>query len=372
MDFHTELIKITEFPPLDEYLLKKRSSELSKIGNSGQITVSINPSNLVELARLGERFAADSCVDKNNFKYVVAESFIPNKHIETHLVRTEAKPEKVDKIQTRAEVQPIIPQLIVRERPGITYKPIRESNYQVLSKEPSMSEVPNVEQKNIIRIPGPSQKKNLEVKKAKSIGKKTVKMPEMPEVVFPSKTLKKSKSRKTKKHIKTILRDKSAPRKEDLSNSSMSERKTVTWDEMENNGDVMKEHEIKRKEHLDKFKYQYPSYLKDKEAKTHQDSLNKLEKIVEEEKEFLHEKGIYTPTSSQASKYQKTYQELEQEIKNIKNMLDESNDKQGDAEDDEDDDEEVEENASIEYSYSSDEAKIDDDKWMKPRFKSSS
>jgi hypothetical protein len=61
--------------------------------------------------------------------------------------------------------------------------------------------------------------------------------------------------------------------------------------------------------------------------------------------------------SSQGSKYQKTYEELEKEINSIKEMLNEDNPKGND-----------EENESIEYSYSSDEAKIEEDKWMKPRF----
>ena len=111
----------------------------------------------------------------------------------------------------------------------------------------------------------------------------------------------------------------------------------------------MRQHEAKRKEHLEKFKYQYPSYLKEKEAKTHQESLSQLEKIVEEEKELLHEKGIYTPNSSQGSKYQKTYQELEQEIKNIKDMLEEDN-KNKESQEDSDHEGEEEENASIDYS----------------------
>ena len=401
MDFHTELVKITEFQPLEHYLMKKKNSELIQISNSEKITASVNPSNLVELTRLGERFAIDSCVYDQDIKYVVGDELLPNKYISTHLFKNQETPDYANSFEAREKIMSIIPQLIVRQRPGISYKPLKESNYTSPSiefSEPKIISMPN--QKEITPIISvETKKKNQTLRKAESLNnKKTIKMNKESSGIKnstidrnPIQSKPKSKKNTRSKKIKTILRKKSEPQNEEISISSQSERKTVTWDELGNADQIMKDHEIKRKEHLDKFKYQYPSYLKEKETKNHQDSLNKLEKIVEEEKEFLHDKGIYTPGSSEASKYQKTYEELEQEIKNIKEMLEEDNNKkntenkiddyeyeegeegerEGEREGEEEEEEEEEENASIEYSYSSDEAKIDDDKWMKPRFKSS-
>lgn len=390
MDFHSELVAITEFRPFEEFLVKKKASELYKECSSNKITVAVNPSNLVELTRVGERFAPDSCGDCFALKYVVSDELIPNKETATRLVRKEEKPQCNFYSQERANVESIIPGLIVRQRPGISYKSLKDPIYTmpVRSEQALPVSQPTENQRKIATISKTQSNKKLletEPKKPKLIQSKTVKVP-----TIRRKSPK--KSGKGKKKVKTILKKKTSETKEEnISNSSASEKKTVTWEEVGNDDEITKEHEAKRKEHLERYKYQVPSYLKDKEKdlNNHEERLNELEKIVEEEKEFLNEKGIYTPGSSQASKYQKTYDELEKEIKSIKDMLSEDNRKQSDPkehdeksdddkqevyEDDEEEEdyyeeEEAEEGGSVEYSVSSDDAKIDDDKWMKPRFK---
>lgn len=374
MEFHAELIKITEFPSLDEYLVKKKNSELVKISQSDRITVAIRPSNLTELTRLGERYAPDSCVVSNDFKYVLAQDLIPNTLVNTHLHRDQEEIQPFTQLPNRAKVVSIIPGLIVRERPGISYKPIKETSFNSTGFEHFVPDAKGSENNydsidNTVEKPK-SFKKKIEKSPIRVPTAQTSKSKPDPKTLedSPKKTLKipsKKISKKSKK-IKTILRKKPVSNNEDYFNTSMSDRKTVTWDEsgkQEKDEEVMRQHETKRKEHLEKYKYQYPSYLKEKDSKIHQDSLSQLEKIVEEEKEFLHDKGIYTPGSSQASKYQKTYEELEKEIRNIKEMLNEDQKEKNNESD--------EENESIDYSYSSDKAENDDDKWMKPRFKSS-
>ena len=206
MDFYADLIKITEFQPLEEYLIKKRSSEIANSSKSNKITVSINPSNLVELTRVGERYAPDSCVDKGHFKYVVTEKFIPNQPVPTHLQRNEVEASVFKEIETRAHVKPIIPSMIVRERPGITYKPLKEASF---ISEPSVTET----------FPQKSPKilSTYKTKEIPASEEKTVKMP-----------LKTQKKAKSSKKIKTILRNKSNKPKEENLTQSISDRKTVT------------------------------------------------------------------------------------------------------------------------------------------------
>jgi hypothetical protein len=411
MDFHSELVKITEFAPLEEYLVKKKAGELLKTSQAKVITVAVNPSNLVELTKVGERFAPDSCVLGKDLKYVLHEKLIPNKEKPTHFESLARFSEFSSLDSSFPRVLPIIPDMIVRQRPGISYQPIKEVSYSSVSQESSLfdqdlksnntetppgqllkpvgrviaSEKALNEPKNssysqnktskagyVKNVKSQPEKSTVTIKRANSFKEplknssveKTFK-----EIRGPSATLGK---KKMKKKVKTILKKNQS---EDTNLSSNSEKKTVTWEEDEKN--LQREHEEKRKMHLDKFKYQCPSYLREKDSET----LNRLEKIVEEEKELLKEKGIVTPESSQGSKYKKTYEELEREIKNIREMLSEDREKPNSVEGEEEDEDyeereisdydeasESHENASIDYNYSSDDCK-DDKEWMKPRFK---
>lgn len=393
MDFHSDLVKITEFQPLEDYLVRKKASELGKTSQSGKITVSINPSNLVELTRVGERFAPDSCVDNIDIKYILSNKLIPNTHIPTHFERHKKDSVLSSFEESKVQVTPIIPNMIVRQRPGISYQPIRETSYISVNSEPSLIDEEKVSvksaptpgiQKQVIRIPSSLNKKLPNSGDNKEI---TVKNEEF--LIKPSektqkinagkklpvnKTLKISKTlkKKGKKKVKTILKKSNS---DEIDESSNSEKKTVTWEEDENN--IMKEHEAKRKMHLDKYKYQCPSYLKEKE--TNAEKLGRLEKIVEEEREVLKDKGIVTPDSSQGSKYKKTYEELEKEIQNIREMLSEDAERQEEVVDEDYEDAEIsgyendeqdsdEHEQDIDYCYSSDDCK-EDKTWMKPRFK---
>ena len=206
MDFHTELIKITEFQPLEDYLVKKKARELSQTGKSGKITVSINPSNLIELARIGERFAIDSCIERKDFKYVSAENLIPNKYVPTHLSKVEEDYEGYERAPTRAAIQPIIPQLIVHERPGITYKPLKECNYSSFTQESSFAEpIPSESQKTIVQIPSADQVSKT-MKKGKATEKRSPNLANsINKITIKPKTIK-AKKQKTNKKVKTILR----------------------------------------------------------------------------------------------------------------------------------------------------------------------
>lgn len=392
MDFHSELVKITEFQPLEDYLVRKKASELEKTSKSGKITVSINPSNLVELTRVGERFAPDSCVDNIDIKYILSNKLIPNTFIPTHFER-HAKDSHLSSFEdSKSQITPIIPNMIVRQRPGISYQPIRETSYISVQSEPSLIDEEKVSvksaptpgsQKQVIRIPSSLNKKpsNSELRKEINVKNEEfhVKPLEKTQKMSAGKKLPAKKSGKTSKTLKkkvkkmkTILKKSNS---DDVDESSNSEKKTVTWEEDENN--IMKEHEAKRKMHLDKYKYQCPSYLKEKE--TNAEKLGRLEKIVEEEREVLKDKGIVTPDSSQGSKYKKTYEELEKEIQNIREMLSEDVERQEEVvdedyeeaeiseyENDEQDSDEREQD--VDYCYSSDDCK-EDKAWMKPKFK---
>jgi hypothetical protein len=247
MDFHEELIKITEFKPLEDILLRKRAAELLKASKSEQITVAVKPSNLVELTRVGERFAPDSCYHEMNLKYIVANGFLPNKSLPTHLEAKIPSTELSSYESAREANRSIIPNLIVRERPGIFYKPIKEcSFYGRLSCESEVSEsVASEEQKKVSNItPTPEKvseplldynfsddisselsvsesfeleekKKTVTVKQpSKEI--KVVKRPK-PEVVKQnSKT--KTEKKKTTKKLKSILKNRT---EEKISNSKL-------------------------------------------------------------------------------------------------------------------------------------------------------
>ena len=404
MDFHSGLVKITEFAPLEDYLIKKKASELFKTSSSKVITVAVNPSNLVELTKVGERFAPDSCYVGNEFKYVLSDKLIPNKEKPTHFERKAELEDGSSFDASFPRVLPLIPDMIVRQRPGIVYQPIKETScYSYsMSQESSVLDEdkksnsddlqPGQMQKAVFKIQGnpTKQTENLTQGKKQGVKKVTIKQrssKESPKASSIDKTLKnpekfarptqpiQSSKKKYKKKVKTILKKNKS---EESNLSSNSEKKTVTWEEDEKN--LQKEHDEKRTLHLDKFKYQVPSYLKEKDSNS--ETLNRLEKIVEEEKELLRDKGILTPESSSGSKYNKTYEELEKEIKNIREMLSEDQNQSKSKEDqeyesDEDyeereisdyDESENHENASIDYNYSSDDCK-DDKEWMKPRFK---
>ena len=399
MDFHSELVKITEFQPLEDFLIRKKASELYKTSQSNKITVSINPSNLVELTRVGERFAPDSCVDNLDVKYILSNKLIPNKDIPTHFEQKSKSLVFTSYEESKSEVTPIIPNLIIRQRPGISYQPIKETPYFSVNSEPSFieeqeQEKPSIKslptpgtQQKVVRIPSSNSKalqkssENISVTLKPQASKP--KSPKKISTLKPGKVSNLPKKKLGKKRVKTILKKSNS---EEVDLSSNSERKTVTWEEDEKA--IKTEHEAKRKQNLDKYKYQVPSYLKDKE--TNAETLGRLERIVEEEKELLRDKGIITPESSQGSKYKKTYEELEKEIQNIREMLSdeggvnkgEGEEEEGEGEGEEDEDyeeaeiseyeeresEEHEEGASIDYCYSSDDCK-EDKAWMKPRFK---
>lgn len=389
MDFHSELVKITEFQPLEDYLIRKKASELYKTSQSNKITVSINPSNLVELTRVGERFAPDSCVENSNVKYILSNKLISNKDIPTHFEKKSESSIFTSYEESKSEVTPIIPNLIIRQRPGISYQPIRETPYFSVNSEPSLveDEKPSVkslptpgQQQKIVRIPSSNSKNPEETSEKMSITVKpqnfNLKNPKKISTLKPGKFSKLPKKKQGKKRVKTILKKSNS---EEVDLSSNSEKKTVTWEEDEKA--IKTEHEAKRKQNLDKYKYQVPSYLKDKEKESNAETLGRLERIVEEEKELLRDKGIITPESSQGSKYKKTYEELEKEIQNIREMLSDEGVNKGEEEDEDYEEAEIseyedeeresgeqEEGGSIDYCYSSDDCK-EDKAWMKPRFK---
>lgn len=68
--FHTRLIEISDFKQLEDQIVEAKTKAIIRKAHPGVIVASVNPSNLVEPTRLGERFALDSCVEGDELKYV--------------------------------------------------------------------------------------------------------------------------------------------------------------------------------------------------------------------------------------------------------------------------------------------------------------
>src|SRR4051794_3702725 len=87
--YRTQLVGISDYRILEDQIIEAKTRSLLQRAHPGVIVASVNPSNLVEPTKLGERFALDSCVEGNDLKYVWGNGLIDNTSCQTELVQLE-------------------------------------------------------------------------------------------------------------------------------------------------------------------------------------------------------------------------------------------------------------------------------------------
>ncbi|CAG9314477.1 unnamed protein product [Blepharisma stoltei] len=386
--FRTQLVGISAFPMLENQIVNSKTQALLRKSNQGLIIASTNPSNLVEPTRLGERFAPDSCVEGGNLKYVWGNGLIENTHRPTELYQLEKTQEEASNDYVNNDypkIKMVIPQLIVRERPGITTLSLRSqtvpanyfSNDEIVEEEPKSKtiEVSMPTAKNLSTSQNSSSLRSSSNNKSRSSLSKTSKSnsqlssssrQEKSSLIPTKKRPKKSKKailKKTEKEVPSIAIPEASPDNPSSLSASAS-RKTVTWSEpySDNRDTIKEEYEEKRKQLFENHK-KYPSYFKEKDP--HKDSIEKLEKIISEQNTLVKSLDSGLSASSQSSKYQKTYEELEKEIESIKELLNEREEKfKSSSSYNSKEEEEI-----SDLSYSSDEPRKEEfEDWLSPRF----
>ena len=340
-EFYTEIAKIGDFPKFEAQLVHNKTSNILSKAKSASITAMVQPSNLLHPLRLGERFAPDSCVQGSQLRYILGNTLI---EAENSQCPYSSSRDSFQSLNSQKEM--VIPDLIVRERPGITHQKLSSVQVpeevspetdttktlkQVLdySKNPTKKTLkPKAPRKQTQSAKNLTKKKPVKKSPARksNLKKKVHRVPAVKETFEDSESPKKtvtwkqgidtdlvsmypryfsrSKSESERSHKTSDskgpqeLQEPQEPHEPQESQEPQEPRQEeFTQSQLE------EEYKAKKREHLEKHK----AFDKSEE------SLQKLKAIVLEESNH----------SSQASRYQQTYGDLEKELQSIREMLSE-------------------------------------------------
>lgn len=331
-EFYTEIAKIGEFPKFEAQLVHNKTSNILSKAKSASITAMVQPSNLLHPLRLGERFAPDSCVQGSQLRYILGNTLI---EAENSKCPYSSSRNSFQSLNSQKDM--VIPDLIVRERPGITHQKL--SSVQVPEEVSAETDTTKTLKQTLDYAKNPTQKtlkpkatrkqtqsvKNLTKKKPvkksparkSNLKKKVHRVPAVKETFEDSESPKKTVTWKqgidadlVSMYPRYFSRSKSESEGSHKTSDSKGPQKPQEPEEPEEpqqeeftQSQLEEEYKAKKREHLEKHK----AFDKSEE------SLQKLKAIVLEESNH----------SSQASRYQQTYGDLEKELQSIREMLSE-------------------------------------------------
>lgn len=375
--------------------------------NSAGIRAAVQPSNLTAPTRLSEKYAPDSCVTGLELKYVYADrDLLSAKPRELVLRQVGEEGEKVREGEggkaAYLGVKPMIPGLILYERPSWNRSEALESLLKTSVPQSLASTVPHISPEppkpkptKAIQAPRPAKSsvpkektiKRVKVQIAQPMPSDSVTRPEpatkpVPQYIPAPKKLHGNKGKKKEKTQKMYPASKLNV--ESVGSVSISDQFALSdsinrWSEAKLSSSILKEKDDfsptksgSQGENSPENRYEdarttkHVHYQDDSAASSHhrpEESIRQLEEMVAEQHRYLVDHGYLSPQSSSlAASKQKTYEDLEREIDNIKEMLGEGREQRGSAE----------EESGSQLTYSSDEgeeeAEEEGEEWMSPRF----
>ena len=369
--------------------------------NSAGIKAAVQPSNLTAPTRLSEKYAPDSCVTGLELKYVYADrellSAKPRELVLRQAGEEGLKERKGREIDTNQGVKPMIPGLILYERPSWSRSEALESLLKtsvpqsLASTAPYTSpDQPRPEPPKPLQAPRPTKSsvpkqktiKRVQVQIAQPQLSESSTRPEprqTPHYTAPKKlhTKGKKKQQKTQK----IYSDRKPVQLESPESVSISEQFALSdsinrWSEAKNSSNLKEKEDFSPSKSTSQKASSPETRYEDARTTKHvhyqddsdisqprpEESIRQLEEMVAEQHRYLVEHGYLSPQSStMTASRQKTYEDLEREIESIKDMLGERTELQGSGE----------EGSGSALSYSSDEGEEGEEEaeeWMSPRF----